>query len=65
MAPKTPRLLKVHVDLTVTIDVDDYCLNYGIDDPATIRSDVRDAVADACRQGAVIHDGIVDVDVKR
>lgn len=44
MADKKP--LKVRVDLTVLIDVDDYRAAYGPDDLATIRDDVKRAVRD-------------------
>ena len=55
------KTIKVRVDLTVEIDLDDYRLNYGTDDVATIRDDVRRAVADAVNSGGVLADGIVDV----
>jgi hypothetical protein len=58
---KPRRMLKVRVNLTITIDVDDYSLNYGIDDFATIRDDVRWAISDAVNSGAVLHNGIADV----
>jgi hypothetical protein len=57
-----PRTIKVHVEFTVTVDVDDYRLNYGNDDLPTIRRDVRAAVKDAINAGAVLHDGIIDVE---
>lgn len=54
------RTMKVRVSLVVTIDLDDYRMNYGTDDPDVIRDDVRYGVLDAVATGAVLHDGIVD-----
>ena len=54
--------LRVRVTMTVFVDVDDYRMNYGSDDLATIRSDVKAAVRDAVATGAVLADGIIDVD---
>lgn len=54
------KLLKVRVTVVVTVDLDDYRLNYGVDDVATIRQDVKDAVVDAANNGSVLADGIVD-----
>jgi hypothetical protein len=59
-----PRTVKVRVVLTVEVDVDDYALNYGTEDVATIRSDVRYAVVDAVNSGAVLHDGIINVELR-
>jgi hypothetical protein len=58
---KCTRTAKVRVSLVVTIDLDDYRLAYGDDDVATIRSDVRAAVADAVASGGVMFSGIVGV----
>jgi hypothetical protein len=58
---KCRRTVKVRVSLVVTIDLDDYRLNYGTDDPDVIRDDVRYATLDAVNSGAVLHDGVVDV----
>lgn len=57
------KTIRVKVVLSVEVDVDAYELNYGIGDVATIRQDLRAAIGDAIRTGAVLHDGIVDVDV--
>lgn len=56
------RKIKVRVGLVVTIDLDSYRLNYGTDDAAGIRRDVRWAIRDAVLSGAVLHDGIEDCD---
>lgn len=53
------NLIKVRVDMTLTIDLDDYRLNYGNDDLATIRRDVRAACVDAANSGGVLASGIV------
>ncbi len=53
------RLMKVKVDLTVVVDVDDWLLNYGTDDLAAIRSDVKSAVVDSANSGGVLASGIV------
>lgn len=55
------RTVKVLVQMTVTVDVDAYRTNYGSDDVATIRNDVKHAIVDAVNSGAVLADGIVDV----
>lgn len=60
--PAPKRLLKVAVAVTVTIDLDDYRMNYGSDDVDTIRNDTRHAVADAAR--SAFADGIVAVELK-
>lgn len=54
------KLLRVKVEIVVMVDVDDYRLNYGVEDAATIRDDVKDAVVDALNTGAVMADGIAD-----
>lgn len=59
------KTLKVRVALTVTINVDDYRLNYGNVGLASIRDDVRDAVADAVANGGVLANGIADVKLDR
>ncbi len=58
------KVLKVRVSLTITIDVDDYRLNYGTDDLATIRRDVQYAVADAANSGGVLASGIIGADLR-
>lgn len=56
--PKQGRMT-VAVYLTVTVDIDDYALNYGVVDVKQIRSDIRWAVNDAVNSGAVMSAGIV------
>lgn len=57
-----PKTMKVAVVLSVTVDLDDYRLNYGDEDAATIRETIRQAFADGGR--AVLANGIAEVEVK-
>lgn len=57
------RTIKVRVDLTIEIDLDEYRESYGDEDIATIRNDVRWAVASNVSSGGVLAAGIVRVDL--
>lgn len=57
--------LKVRVDLTVEIDLDEYRLSYGDDSAAVIREDVREAIASQVSSGGVIAAGVTNVTVNR
>lgn len=55
------KTIQVLVQLTITVDVDSYRLNYGNDDIATIRKDVKAAVASAVVDGSILAESLVDV----
>jgi hypothetical protein len=59
-----PKTLKVRVEMTIEIDLDEYRISYGNETIDTIRSDVRHAVADSARTGGVLASSIVNVDLK-
>ena len=59
-----PRILTVAVSLSIDLDLDDYRLNYGSDDVATIRNDVRGAVLNGVTSGGILADGIVGARLK-
>lgn len=59
--PTKRTTLKVLVQLTVEVDVEDYRLNYGADDIATIRNDVKSAIASAVTDGSILASGLVGV----
>lgn len=54
-----PKKMKVHVCLTVDVDLDDYRLNYGADTVKDIRFQVKHAVLGAVTSGGVLADGLV------
>jgi hypothetical protein len=58
------RTLKVGVYLTVTVDRDAYLLNYGTDDAKEIRDAIKYGTASAVSEGQVLHDSILNVEVK-
>lgn len=64
MAAKDDGTIKVRVTIVVTVNLADYRLNYGVDDVATIRSDVKYAVLSAANDGSILADGIVDATLK-
>jgi len=58
------KRITVRVELAVIVDLDDYCENYGVDDVATIRNDVKYAVFSAITDGSILANGIVDCELK-
>ena len=60
MRTETGKTIKVKVVIEAEIDLDEYRLAYGNETVATIRSDVKHAVADTVATGGVIASGLVN-----
>ena len=52
--------MTVTVSLSITVDINDYALNYGEASREQIREDVRLAVNDAVNSGGVLAAGIIE-----
>lgn len=55
------KTIQVSVKLTVTVDLEDYRLNYGDESIPQIRQDIRQAFVDGGH--AVLANGILDVEL--
>lgn len=54
------QTVKVRVDMTIEVDVEDYRLNYGVEAIADIKNEVKYAALSACSpEGGMLADGIV------